>query len=115
MTTLFSLSSPLTLALTTVRGKMPRVYNEANFNVVQYRRHPRGGHFAMLEAPTLLVGDLADFIVTCRGLEAASRAASGGRSDDTTRDQTISIPGAGVVVAGAAALAFGARRLLSRL
>jgi pimeloyl-ACP methyl ester carboxylesterase len=32
-----------------------------NFNLVQYTKMPRGGHFACWEQPELLVGDLREF------------------------------------------------------
>ena len=34
---------------------------EQAFNVVRYRRMPRGGHFAAMEAPDLFIGDVREF------------------------------------------------------
>ncbi len=34
---------------------------EREFNVVHYNEFDRGGHFAALEAPDLVIGDLQDF------------------------------------------------------
>ncbi len=38
-----------------------------NFNLTQYTRMPRGGHFACWEQPELLVGDLRNFFRKLRG------------------------------------------------
>ena len=34
---------------------------EQAFNVVRYRRMPRGGHFAAMEEPDLFIGDVREF------------------------------------------------------
>lgn len=39
----------------------PRSILEANFNVVQYTKMPKGGHFACLEQPRLFVDDVRSF------------------------------------------------------
>lgn len=41
--------------------KIPRAYAEAAYNIVQFNRYDRGGHFAALEVPELLVPDIRDF------------------------------------------------------
>jgi microsomal epoxide hydrolase len=41
--------------------RIPRAYAEASFNVVRYTRFDRGGHFAALEEPDLLVQDVREF------------------------------------------------------
>ena len=41
--------------------RIPRAYAEARFNVVRYTRFDRGGHFAALEEPDLLVDDIKAF------------------------------------------------------
>jgi len=43
----------------------PRRWIEAQYNVVRYTEMPRGGHFAALEEPQLLVDDVRAFF---RGL-----------------------------------------------
>ena len=43
----------------------PRKWAEAQYNIVHWTVMPRGGHFAALEQPELLVGDIRDFF---RGL-----------------------------------------------
>lgn len=45
--------------------RMPRSWIEAAYNVVRYTRFDRGGHFAAMEEPDLLIGDLRAF---CRDL-----------------------------------------------
>ena len=37
---------------------------EQKYNVVQYTRMPRGGHFAALEQPDLLVEDVRKFFAS---------------------------------------------------
>ena len=39
----------------------PRHWVEAEYNVQQWSVHDRGGHFAAMEEPDLLVGDIRDF------------------------------------------------------
>lgn len=41
--------------------RFPRSWIEAAFNLVHYRRMERGGHFAAMEVPELLIGDIRDF------------------------------------------------------
>jgi epoxide hydrolase len=41
--------------------RIPRAYAEARFNVQRYTRFDRGGHFAALEEPDLLIADIRDF------------------------------------------------------
>jgi microsomal epoxide hydrolase len=41
--------------------RIPRAYAESRFNVVQYNRFDRGGHFAALEEPDLLIEDVRTF------------------------------------------------------
>jgi pimeloyl-ACP methyl ester carboxylesterase len=42
----------------------PRSYAEKTYNIVQWTRMPKGGHFAAMEEPALLLGDLRRFIGT---------------------------------------------------
>jgi microsomal epoxide hydrolase len=42
-------------------GNAPRKWIEASYNVQHYTEMPRGGHFAALEEPELLVNDIRDF------------------------------------------------------
>jgi len=41
--------------------RIPRAYAETRFNLVRYTRFDRGGHFAALEEPDLLVQDVREF------------------------------------------------------
>ena len=41
--------------------RIPKAYAEARFNLVRYTRFDRGGHFAALEEPDLLVPDIKEF------------------------------------------------------
>jgi pimeloyl-ACP methyl ester carboxylesterase len=41
--------------------RVPRAYAESRFNLVRYTRFDRGGHFAALEEPDLLVDDINAF------------------------------------------------------
>jgi microsomal epoxide hydrolase len=41
--------------------RIPRAYAESRFNLVRYNRFDRGGHFAALEEPDLLVEDIRGF------------------------------------------------------
>jgi epoxide hydrolase len=41
--------------------RIPRAYAESRFNIVRYTRFDRGGHFAALEEPDLLVDDVRAF------------------------------------------------------
>jgi microsomal epoxide hydrolase len=43
--------------------RVPRAYAEARFNLVRYTRFDRGGHFAALEEPDLLVQDIKEFFL----------------------------------------------------
>ena len=55
----------------------PRRWIENRFNLVHWTEMPRGGHFAALEEPELLVDDIRRFFRPLRG-ESARHAA--GRS-----------------------------------
>jgi pimeloyl-ACP methyl ester carboxylesterase len=41
--------------------RIPKAYAETRFNLVRYNRFDRGGHFAALEEPDLLVQDVREF------------------------------------------------------
>jgi microsomal epoxide hydrolase len=41
--------------------RIPRAYAEKTFNLQRYTRFDRGGHFAALEEPDLLIGDIRAF------------------------------------------------------
>jgi pimeloyl-ACP methyl ester carboxylesterase len=41
--------------------RIPKAYAETRFNLVRYNRFDRGGHFAALEEPDLLVQDVTEF------------------------------------------------------
>jgi microsomal epoxide hydrolase len=41
--------------------RIPKAYAESRFNLVRYNRFDRGGHFAALEEPDLLVPDIKEF------------------------------------------------------
>lgn len=43
---------------------MPKSWVETTGNVVWYRDHAKGGHFAALEVPEVLAGDIVDFVRT---------------------------------------------------
>jgi len=43
--------------------RIPRAYAETRFNLVRYNRFDRGGHFAALEEPDLLVQDIEEFFL----------------------------------------------------
>jgi epoxide hydrolase len=40
---------------------VPRKWIEAQYNLVQFTEMPRGGHFAAMEEPQLLVEDVRKF------------------------------------------------------
>jgi epoxide hydrolase len=44
----------------------PRKWAEARFNIVRWTEMPRGGHFAALEEPALLVNDVRAFFAGLR-------------------------------------------------
>jgi len=44
----------------------PRKWVEARYNLTRWTEMPRGGHFAALEQPELLVGDVREFFRTLR-------------------------------------------------
>jgi pimeloyl-ACP methyl ester carboxylesterase len=46
--------------------RIPRAYAESRFNLVRYNRFDRGGHFAALEEPDLLVDDIREFFKELR-------------------------------------------------
>ena len=41
--------------------RIPEAYAKSRFNLVRYNRFDRGGHFAALEEPDLLVQDVQEF------------------------------------------------------
>jgi microsomal epoxide hydrolase len=43
--------------------RVPKAYAESRFNLVRYTRFDRGGHFAALEEPDLLVQDVQEFFL----------------------------------------------------
>ncbi len=45
--------------------RIPRGYAEAGFNLQRYTRFDRGGHFAVLEEPDLLIADIREFFDPC--------------------------------------------------
>ncbi|KAJ3946793.1 uncharacterized protein N0V96_003168 [Colletotrichum fioriniae] len=52
-------------------GLMPKAWAEKSYpNLTQYRTHDKGGHFAALEQPTLLLQDVEDFLAS---VKAASK------------------------------------------
>jgi len=44
----------------------PRTYVERIFNIKQWTKMPRGGHFAAMEQPKLLINDIRTFARTLR-------------------------------------------------
>jgi len=46
--------------------RCPRAYAESRFNIVRYTRFDRGGHFAALEEPDLLIDDVRAFFQPLR-------------------------------------------------
>jgi microsomal epoxide hydrolase len=44
----------------------PRSYVERVYNITQWSEMPRGGHFAALEQPALLIEDLRNFARSLR-------------------------------------------------
>ena len=44
----------------------PRSYVERIYNIARWTEMPRGGHFAALEQPTLLIEDIRAFARTLR-------------------------------------------------
>jgi pimeloyl-ACP methyl ester carboxylesterase len=44
----------------------PRKWVEARFNLTHWTVMPKGGHFAALEQPQLLIDDVRDFFRTLR-------------------------------------------------
>jgi pimeloyl-ACP methyl ester carboxylesterase len=45
----------------------PRSFAEKTYNIVHWTDMPRGGHFAALEEPELMLADLRAFIATAIG------------------------------------------------
>ncbi|RUX99727.1 epoxide hydrolase, partial [Mesorhizobium sp. M2A.F.Ca.ET.040.01.1.1] len=45
----------------------PRSFAEKTYNIVHWTDMPRGGHFAALEEPELMLADLRAFIATVSG------------------------------------------------
>lgn len=50
--------------------RFPRSWIASGFNLVHYRRMERGGHFAAMEVPQLLVEDIRDFFTQLRASPA---------------------------------------------
>ena len=48
-------------------ARPPRRWAERHYNVVHWSEQPQGGHFAALEEPELLVGDVREFFRPLRG------------------------------------------------
>jgi pimeloyl-ACP methyl ester carboxylesterase len=46
--------------------RIPEAYAKSRFNLVRYNRFDRGGHFAALEEPNLLVQDVREFFASLR-------------------------------------------------
>jgi pimeloyl-ACP methyl ester carboxylesterase len=46
--------------------RIPEAYARTRFNLVRYNRFDRGGHFAALEEPDLLVQDVTEFFAELR-------------------------------------------------
>ena len=44
-----------------LESRAPRRWVESHFNVQQWTEMPRGGHFAAMEAPDLLIDDVRSF------------------------------------------------------
>ncbi|HTE44011.1 MAG TPA: epoxide hydrolase [Gemmatimonadaceae bacterium] len=57
----------------------PREWAERFFNVQRWTEMPRGGHFAPLEAPELLVNDIREFFRPLRAAHDATNRAEEGR------------------------------------
>ena len=57
----------------------PREWAERFFNVQRWTEMPRGGHFAALEQPELLVNDIREFFRPLRVAEESTRHAAAGR------------------------------------
>ena len=55
-------------------GKMPRSWAELEGDLVFYRHHDTGGHFAAMEQPDVLLQDLVEFVAIVEG-----RIADGGK------------------------------------
>ena len=45
----------------------PRSFAEKTYNIVHWTEMPRGGHFAAMEEPELLLADLRTFIARVSG------------------------------------------------
>ncbi len=56
----------------------PREWAERFFNIQRWTEMPRGGHFAALEQPELLVGDLRDFFRPLREVSSPVSTTHGG-------------------------------------
>ena len=46
--------------------RIPKAYAQTRFNLVRYNRFDRGGHFAALEEPDLLVQDVTEFFASLK-------------------------------------------------
>lgn len=53
-------------------GRVPRAWAERTYNIQHWTEMPRGGHFAALEEPDLLVEDIRAFFRTLRGASSAN-------------------------------------------
>ncbi|WP_437672340.1 alpha/beta fold hydrolase [Sorangium sp. So ce131] len=51
--------------------RMPRAWVEQRANLVRWTEMPRGGHFAALETPELLLEDVRGFFRSLRASQAA--------------------------------------------
>ena len=50
-------------------GVPPRQWAEERYNLVHWTDMPRGGHFAAMEQPELLVGDIRKFFAQVRNAD----------------------------------------------
>jgi pimeloyl-ACP methyl ester carboxylesterase len=54
-------------------GRVPRAWAERTYNIRHWTEMPRGGHFAALEEPELLVDDIRTFFRALRGVSPADQ------------------------------------------
>lgn len=54
-------------------GRVPRAWAERTYNIQHWTEMPRGGHFAALEEPELLVQDIRAFFRKLRGASSAGQ------------------------------------------
>lgn len=50
---------------------MPRAWTETTGELSFWRSHESGGHFAAMECPAVLLGDLEDFVEEVWGMEGS--------------------------------------------